>query len=129
MIKWNGKKHGIFSFLTFEYHPLDEDYLRREQFSEEEIKDLKKGMEMEEDGWGFLEYQNNIVFGDKKKEILDRTYFIVKPNKQIIPTKNIFQTKLKFGNLSSVLLSDAGNYFGICKSLLDEIVFERTGSF
>ena len=129
-IKFNSKKHEVFDFLTFEYGPLDKDYLRGEfHFSGEEIITLERGLNMEIQGWGFLEFQNCIVFGARKKEILDRNYLIVTPDRQIIPTHYIGHKRLIFGDMSSILCADAGNYFGICKQFLGEIAFERAGSF
>lgn len=128
-IRFNPEKHVVFDFLTFEYYPLDEFYLKEEtEFSEEDINDLKKGLEMERQGWGFLEHKHLILFRGKNSNLKDRTYFIATPDRIIFPTNNLYNQRLHFGDSASILLSEAGNYFGICRNLLDETAFERAGS-
>ncbi|MGD9275760.1 MAG: hypothetical protein PVJ67_01155 [Candidatus Pacearchaeota archaeon] len=129
MTKFNPRKHEVFDFLTFEYSQDYLGYAREMDFSKEEISDLERGLEMERNGWGFLEFKNCIVYQGKKREIKDRTYFIVTPDKKIVPTSKLNNSKLVFGNPESILLKKVGDYFGICKILLDETAFERAGSF
>ncbi|MFH1787655.1 MAG: hypothetical protein ABH811_02600 [archaeon] len=126
VIKLNPKKHSVFDVLTYEYSYFDEDFLKEErQFSELDINDLKRGLRMEKQGWGFLEHKNCILYREKQSDLMKRTYFIVGPYEQILSTEDIFNITLKFEDSHSILLADAGNYFGICKKFLDEALLKE----
>ena len=128
--------HESLSILHEEYGYLDEEdleknYLKKEfRFDDEDVEDLYEGLSMERQEWGFKSKDNLITFLGKHKELNSRIYFIVTPDAKVFSTLELENLKnLKFGDPNSILKHNAAKYWGICKSLLDETVYERYGSF